>query len=380
MTSPTCTVRSCEFGSLQAMSTINLPTLPEALDAEDYPPRIGGRIPSLDGLRAVAILLVVKYHLAGSFYSLPGLGVGRFAMRLTLGNLGVRLFFVISGFLITTLLLKEQEKRGRISLGQFYIRRALRILPASYAFLLIMLFAVGVGILAIPRESFIASLLYFRNYIANNRDWYTAHLWSLSVEEQFYLIWPATMLLLGRKRAVFAAFCTLPLADAMRLFRLEPQYGFETNMDALACGCILACIWGSLGQNELWQRFLRSRLFWVVPIGILASNKLTLVGGPWLAVGTGLANVLIAVSVERFVRYHGLGAAKLLNLRAAVIIGTLSYSLYIWQQPWVVMMGGHGLLQTFPINVVLACVCAVLSYTLIERPFLSLKDRWQTAR
>ena len=254
----------------------------------------------------------------------------------------------------------------------------MRILPASYAFLAFMALAAGAGILAIPRDSFVASFLYFRNYVAINRDWYTAHLWSLSVEEQFYLIWPAAMVLLRKRGAIIAAFCTLPLADLMRLFRQD--YGFETNMDALACGCILACIWGSLGQNELWQRFLRSWLFWAVPVAIIASNKLGLVGGPWSAIGTGAANVLIAVAVERFVRYHRLGAARLLNLRAAVVVGTLSYSLYLWQQPWVVMMGGHGLLQTFPINVALACACAVLSYTLIERPFLRLKDRWRAAR
>ncbi len=187
------------------------------------------------------------------------------------------------------------------------------------------------------------------------------------------------MVLLGKQRALIAACCTLPLADVMRLFRSGDS--FETNMDALACGCILACIWGNLGQNERWQRFLRSPLFWVVPIAVIASNKLHLVGGPWLAVGTGIANVLIAASVERFVRYYRAGVARLLNVRVAVIVGTLSYSLYLWQQPWVVMMnGGHGPLQTFPINVALACVCAALSYTLIERPFLRLRDRWRTAQ
>jgi len=93
-------------------------------------------------------------------------------MRLTLGSLGVRIFFVISGFLISTLLLKEQERNGRISLKQFYIRRALRILPASYTFLLIMAIAVGLKILSIPRASFLASFLYFRNYLSGG-DWYT---------------------------------------------------------------------------------------------------------------------------------------------------------------------------------------------------------------
>ena len=303
-----------------------------------------GRIPSLDGLRAVAILLVIKAHLTGGFYSVPIWGTGRFPLRFTLGNLGVRIFFVISGFLITTLLLREIQETGRISLKQFYVRRALRILPASYAFLLCLSIAVAVGILAIPKVSFLASLFYFRNYIGN--DWYTGHLWSLWVEEQFYLIWPAIMVFLGSRGALIAAFCTLPLADFMRTFR--PETGFETNMDGLACGCILACLWGALGRSDRWQSFLRSSFFWVIPIAVLASNKLQFLGGIWLAVGTGIVNLLIAVSIERFVRYHQGVAGRLLNLRAVAFVGTLSYSLYLWQQPWIVSMGGHGIWQTFP--------------------------------
>ena len=324
----------------------------------------------------MAILLVIKSHLTGSFYDFPKLGAGRFPLRFTLGYLGVRIFFVISGFLITTLLLRETEKTGRISLKQFYIRRALRILPASYVFLLCLAAAVAIGILAIPKISFVASLFYFRNYLGN--DWYTGHLWSLSVEEQFYLIWPAIMVILGTRRALIAAACTLPLADLMRMYR--PETGFETNMDALACGCILACMWGALGRNERWQSFLRSGFFWVVPIAVLASNKLQFLGGIWLAAGIGIVNLLIAVCFERFVRYDQDVAGRLLNLRGVAFIGTLSYSLYLWQQPWIVSMGGHGIWQTFPLNLAMAGTCAVLSYTLIERPFLRLRDRLRIVR
>jgi peptidoglycan/LPS O-acetylase OafA/YrhL len=341
-----------------------------------FPQRVSGRIPSLDGMRAVAILMVIMGHLAGGVYILPGLGTGHFPMRFTLGGLGVRIFFVISGLLITTLLLQEQERSGRISLRQFYWRRALRILPASYTFLIVLAVAAGLGIVAIPKESFLASFLYFRNYVGG--DWYTGHLWSLSVEEQFYLIWPAVLVLLGKRGAVIAAFCALPIANITRVFFAGE--GFEKNMDALACGCILACLWGVLAKNERWQRFLRSPLFWAVPLAIVASNKLLFVGGFWLAIGTGVANVLIAVAVERFVRYPTGLASGILNSRAFILIGTLSYSLYLWQEPWLVAMGGHGLFQSFPVNVGMAVCCAALSYILIERPFLRLKDRRKTAQ
>jgi peptidoglycan/LPS O-acetylase OafA/YrhL len=98
--------------------------------------------------------------------------------------------------------------------------------------------------------------------------------------------------------------------------------------------------------------------------------------GPYLAVGTGVANLLIAVSIERFVRYYSLGLARLLNARIAITVGTLSYSLYLWQQPWV-----HydiSRLQVFPVNIALAGICATLSFNLIERPFLRLRDRLRT--
>lgn len=344
----------------------------ESNEIERFPPRVRGRIPSLDGLRALAILLVIQSHMAGGRYNLPGLRAGRFPIRFAYGELGVRIFFVISGFLITTLLLQEKDRRGRISLKQFYIRRALRILPPSYVFLLVLMFATGFGIVAIPIKSIVASLLYIRNYIGSG-DWYTGHLWSLSVEEQFYLIWPAAMVLLGKRRAVFVGLCTLPLADIMRFIR--PDHGFETNMDGLACGCILACLWGWLGQNERYQRFLRSKLFWGLPMVIFASVALVRYEGKLTAIGIGFTNVLIAVSLERLVRYHHLSAASLFNARIAVFIGTLSYSLYLWQQLWIVQRGGQGLLQSFPLDVMMAFVCATLSYYFVEKPILRLRDR-----
>lgn len=349
---------------------------PESAEIEYFPIRVRGRIPSLDGLRAVAILLVIQSHLAGGRYSLLNLGTGHFPFRFAYGNLGVRIFFVISGFLITTLLLQEQNRQGRISIKQFYIRRALRILPASYVFMLVLCIVAGLGIVVIPKESFLASFLYVRNYFGGG-DWYTAHLWSLSVEEQFYLIWPAAMVLLGRRGAVVVGLCTLPIADFMRFIR--PPDVFETNMDVLACGCILACLWGWLGKNETYQRFLRSRLFWILPGSILASVALVRYEGAFTAFGIGVSNVLIAVSLERFVRYHHLSGASFLNSRLAVTLGTLSYSLYLWQQLWIVQGRGQGLLQSFPFNVTMAMGCAILSYFLVEKPILRLRDSHRIA-
>ena len=352
------------------VSAIAVPS--ESIEEGRFPPRVDGRIPSLDGLRAVAIFLVMESHLAGGQYNLFGLAQGRFPERFMYGNLGVRVFFVLSGFLITTLLLQEKEKSGQISLAQFYIRRSLRILPASYAFLLIMAIATTAGILEIPKSDFLASILYVRNYLGTI-DWYTGHLWSLSVEEQFYLLWPAVMILLGKRGAMLAAACTLPIAVLMRLYR--PIGAFETNMDALACGCLLACLWGPIGGNERYQKLMRSWFFWTIPIATIACMKLNSVGNLPFAMGNGISDLLIAISVERLVRNHRTPSARLLNMRVPVFIGTLSYSLYLWQEPWIVMRGGNGLLQSFPLDVCLAVTCAFLSYKFVERPFLRLRDK-----
>lgn len=328
---------------------------------EPLPRRIAGRIPSLDGMRAVAISMVILSHL----------GLGQIWGPVTFGNLGVRVFFVISGLLITTLLLDEQQATGTIGLKHFYIRRSLRILPAGYAYVGAMAIAVRMQLLRISPMSLFAGLLYFRNYDQGD-DWYTAHLWSLSVEEQFYLIWPTLLAVLGR-RSLFVLLGALPVASFMRL-QEHGNAAFETNMDALACGAILAFMWGPLGRSERWQRFLGSRLFWIVPATILASIELSLLSDPYVAWGKTVANMLIAVAIERFVRYHGTGVARLLNSRPAVSLGTLSYSLYLWQQPWLYPERA-GTLQRFPLNIACAFVAALLSYHLIERPLLHVRER-----
>jgi peptidoglycan/LPS O-acetylase OafA/YrhL len=345
-----------------------------------FPRLVRGRIPSLDGLRALAILLVLASHVAGKPFYLPMLGLRQHLPIPPIpGELGVRVFFVISGFLITTLLLQERQKRGRISLKKFYMRRALRILPACYVFLFLLIVATKVQKVAIPADSLITSFLYLRNYDwhwDHPGYWYTAHLWSLSIEEQFYLMWPVALKLMGTRRAVVVAFCTIPFANLMRLFVPGASAGFGKNMDAIACGCILACLWGHLGQNQRWQSFLSSWVFWVAPVTILASSKFTMTEGASSAIATGVSNVLIAIVIERVVRYNEGTFAKLLNIRVLVWIGTLSYSLYLWQQPW--LTGGQTRWKSFPLNVAAACICAVLSYSLIERPFLRLKDRWRS--
>lgn len=159
-----------------------------------------GRIPCLDGLRAISILLVLGFHASGT-EGFPSSEWLRSLLRH--GGVGVDVFFVISGFLITLLLFREQDRTGRISLCKFYIRRSLRILPAMFAYLAFVALLQAMGIASLSTIDWVVALTYTANFHGtfSHSAQPIEHLWSLSVEEHFYLIWPPILVLLGTKRA-----------------------------------------------------------------------------------------------------------------------------------------------------------------------------------
>ena len=161
-------------------------------------------IPSLDGLRAISILLVVIAHSSQNFSPWVNLPVGTF---LLFAHLGVSVFFVISGFLITSLLLKEWDATGTIGLKHFYLRRAFRIFPPFYLYLVILLVLVLAGVFHTSLRAFFFAAIYCMDYYLGPGSGFVGlqHIWSLSVEEQFYLLWPAALLLLGKRKAVYLA-------------------------------------------------------------------------------------------------------------------------------------------------------------------------------
>src|SRR5271168_1533316 len=201
--------------------------------------RIPSRIPSLDGLRAVSILLVIAGHWAElRYHSWPVADVaGAFA------NLGVRIFFIISGYLITTLLLKEYEKRSTIRLSEFYVRRAYRILPAALAFML-PVFVIFWHDLRWYHMA--AAALYLANFDFTH-PWFLGHLWSLSVEEQFYFLWPGVLKkwYQHRVRILLGVVALAPLYRiACHLLQLHGRADetFPAVADILAIGCLAAIL------------------------------------------------------------------------------------------------------------------------------------------
>jgi peptidoglycan/LPS O-acetylase OafA/YrhL len=346
-------------------------------------PTIGNRIPSLDGLRAISIVCVLAGHLAGTRGFPLSASAGN---ALALGHVGVHVFFVISGFLITGLLLHELDRDGRIRLGRFYFRRTLRIFPPYYAFLAALVAAQAAGVLVLASGDVAHAVTYTSNYDAS-RSWWIGHTWSLGVEEQFYLLWPATLVLLGARRGLVAAGVVVLLTPAIRLAELQffPAYvdgignRFETVADAIAIGCVLACTRRVLHGTPLYMRVLRSPLMALAPLAVFAGSMLG--DHPRIAyvIGQPIANIATALVVDWAVTFPAGRLGRVLNARPLVAIGLISYSLYLWQQPFLDRASSQWW-AAFPANLLLAVACAVASYFLVERPSFALRTRLEKRR
>jgi peptidoglycan/LPS O-acetylase OafA/YrhL len=340
-----------------------------------------GRIPSLDGLRAVSVTMVLVAHLA----TRAGLH-----LRLDLGNLGVRVFFVLSGFLITTLLAREHETTGRIGLGAFYLRRTLRIFPPFYALLLAVTAARLAGVLPLPWSDLAHAATYTMNY-APERTWTLGHTWSLAVEEQFYLLWPAVLILAGFRRGLAVAVLALAAAPLARTATYllwpaaRPGLGetFPTACDALAAGCALALVRDRLWASPWYRRALGSPLFLLVPALALAAQAQVVHPLFFCLAGATLVNLAVALIVDRVVRFPGGASGRFLALRPVALVGAASYSIYLWQQPFLDPAVQTGWRAT-PLNLLLLAACAATSHLLLERPLAARRHpvppRWQQER
>ncbi|QJE96967.1 acyltransferase family protein [Luteolibacter luteus] len=363
-----------------AQSTSALPS------AGGFPSLQGGKIPALNGWRAVCISLVLLHHSkwvpGGPDFNITGFG-----------GLGVRFFFVISGFLITVLMLREVATKGHLEVGAFFKRRCLRILPVYYAFLAaVFLLQLGTPY-ELSLQEWIGNLTFTKNYFGS--DWTTGHLWSLAVEQQFYLLWPfafrALAPLASPRRAL--AWLSLPMLLCPVLWAIGSITGikgplnlgsFFINADALATGCALAVLlwhWGD--KVSAW--FARKSVF------LLMAGTFAVAASLWLA--PQLRGVLFALTFT-FPTLQNLGLALLLALsiqagRSRLLawldwswiafIGTVSYSLYMWQQIFCtkpeVFGASPAWWNSFPLWVVAAFLAALASYYLVERPFLRMKRR-----
>jgi peptidoglycan/LPS O-acetylase OafA/YrhL len=337
-----------------------------------------GRIPSLDGLRAISIAFVLFGHLIGT----GGFPIAS-SIGIDLAHLGVTVFFVISGFLITSLLMAEREKDGSVSLKRFYLRRVLRIFPAFYAFVAALLVARAVGWIDLSATDLTVAATYTANYYPY-RSWNVGHLWSLSIEEQFYLLWPFVFVALRPKPAFIAcmaAFFAAPIVRAaMHVAFPDPSplrdlEIFPAMADSIAIGCAMALARPKL-QTMGWYMRLTGNgwaMLALVPVILVVSRFADIYTAADL-VGAPVMLAAIAILIESLTRHPETWCGRVLNLRPMIFVGVLSYSLYLWQQPF---LNRHvtSLVTSFPVNLGLAVGCALLSYFLIERPLLGVRRK-----
>lgn len=339
------------------------------------------RLPSLDGLRAISIALVVTCHLAQTLDFTNELWGFRDAV-IRIGPLGVRVFFVISGFLITNILLRELDEKNRINLTRFYLRRTLRILVPYYLLILVVLVLQSLNKIELGAGDLLHALSYTMNYHAE-RTWYLGHAWSLSVEEQFYLLWPAVLLLMGKRRGLLAATFLLLLCPLIRLayFNLYPSlveeeigYRFETVADALACGCVLAAIFGWLKVQSSFNRVITSRMFTIVPVVVLIAGLVDQSLWFSLLLGISIQNLGVAACIVWGLTNHSGKIGRLLNCKPVVFVGVMSYSIYLWQQLFLNPYSSSAV-SSFPLNLALVGAVSLASYYLIERTSLEMRRR-----
>ena len=350
-------------------------------------------IPSLDGLRALSVLLVILLHtlLRDSIYKdIP------FVYRMFgNGSLGVFIFFVISGYLITTLLLREREKTSTISLKSFYIRRAFRILPPLYLYIFFLAVLGATGHLpGMNTRELVAALTLTRNYSYHVDLWAMEHLWSLCIEEQFYLLWPSVLVLCtwhrtgsaGRRNATRVAAAILIAEPFIRIvcYRYLPSFHnmgmFHMQADGLMFGAIGALEQGHPRFERLYTR--ATRWPWLLPLLIFVVFGMLTVRfeNYWnLPIGITLNGFCILMWMLWLIRHPVSVLGRIFNYPAVAWVGRISYSLYIWQTFFlhhlsIQVFGRDGWWNTFPGSWLCILAAAAFSYYCVERPALRLRD------
>jgi peptidoglycan/LPS O-acetylase OafA/YrhL len=377
----------------------------DVMERADSAPRIkpdeSTRMPALDGVRAMAVLAVIGYHLWSTGHHWPG----------DPGNLAVIVFFALSGYLITGLLVAEHSATARVSLANFYARRALRLLPALCLlllvwFLVVLAFPHGQFLTTVPSanspgnpvswitglESIGAALFYVTNLMDINPHlhlWHgyspLGHLWTLAVEEQFYVIWAPVLILLLRLRRTLVTLITAAITAVALLdpffWSSSPMnrvyFGTDTRCAALFCGALCALM-GSTG----WWRFLRTAR-WAPVFGVAIASL-----GLWSCVALGheghrlwwtcgllVASITSALAVIYVVERPHHAAGRLLSTPWLVAIGRRSYALYLWSYVLNTWLRDTGFLESFLV-ISTTFLAAEISYRLVELPALRLKGRF----
>jgi peptidoglycan/LPS O-acetylase OafA/YrhL len=341
-------------------------------------------LPTLDGWRALSIGLIILHH---SQIQITAPIIGPLLQSLAkFGEVGVELFFAISGLLICSRLLEEESRFGQIRLKGFYLRRVFRILPPALFYLLVVAILAALHVIPVSPADWFASLFFFRNYLMVVEylrhsplplHWYTGHFWSLSMEEHFYLVLPAVLVVFKRTRRWVLAGMAISVAVwrmvLVHVMHHEYQFNFrtDTHVDALLIPAAIALAMYPLTRKQADGKYIPA---WSFPMFLVMELLLLTNRVPCFFT---LQGILLPLLILSTVLHPNTVQGRVLESRPLRWIGWISYGLYLWQQLFfgVNFVGsppGLVLLRQPPVNLAALLVCAGFSYYAIEKPFIRL--------
>lgn len=343
------------------------------------------RISQIDGWRGISVLLVVIGHLVTFHYDYDNSVLGQIADELA--ELGVMAFFVVSGFIITKMALAERKNFGSFSIRNFYIRRFFRIVPPYFAFLGFVAVASLSLLIVQSFPGMIPAVLFVCNFPATNCDWFVGHSWSLAFEEQFYLVFPLVVALINPRlaRSHGVLFLCLISITCAQFFLLGGDWWWATTV--YSQGFWVICI-GSVGATyeEELKTLARSRFAGLISIGasVSVAANILLGGIPSIhaaSLGVHMQRTIDIVSVPPALVWLIVSSVhqrnwftRMLSTTPLLFLGTISYSLYLWQQLFSAAPSYYMWTSPFPLWP-LMFVVATLSYRFVERPAISLGKR-----
>jgi peptidoglycan/LPS O-acetylase OafA/YrhL len=348
-------------------------------------------LPTLDGWRALSIALVILHH-SQIQLNVPVLGALLQAIS-NAGEVGVELFFGISGLLICSRLLEEEARFGQISVKSFYLRRCFRILPAALFYLLVLAILAAFHVIPLLPVDWFGSMFFFRNYVMVFEythqsplalHWFTGHFWSLSMEEHFYLVLPGVLVIFKKtRRWLLLGFI---IAAALRRFlvahvlRSNYQINFrtDTHVDALLIPAVIALLLYPLLRNQVTRKWIPA---WSFCIFLALEIVLLFTRVPFFST---LQAIVIPLLILSTVLHPGSIPGRVLEMRPVRWIGWISYSLYLWQQ---LFFGDNfvsspprlAALREWPINFLALLACAIVSYYMVEKPFIRMGHKLSLA-
>jgi peptidoglycan/LPS O-acetylase OafA/YrhL len=352
-------------------------------------------IKGFDGLRCISILLVIITH-AGLYHKLPDIPyIKRNVFYFFSGNAGVTIFFSISGFLITSLLLKEKEQSGNINLKRFFTKRFLRLVPPIIPFYIVIILFMQLGYISQAYLGLLASIFYVYNFIPNIRATFITelvHTWSLAIEEQFYLIWPF-IISYFKKKEIFILSGIIIFLSIIALF-LFPFVKFVYNgsvyflnnlffpsrwtipaISPILIGALASLI--NFYHFEFISKKTKQRIYLLLGIIIFCGPFYL----PTILFDSVRIFSAIGVSMILLWIYHNQGSqfVNILEYKPVRYIGKISYGLYIWQGLF--MRTGPNIepklwIHVFPANIVLSFLVAIISFEFYEKKILDYKRKY----